>query len=860
MGKIMYFTDQNKENELCQEAEKFIFTLLELYIKRKDFAAIKSFLLPNITWQSFYSSNLLEGCLEVITCLEKERYLIGSISYEKCKIQAKKIHSELILIYVTGNFKMAEGTKQEMSAFQSFQITLFCCLDQSNFHIMHAHCSSSPYATPSQQTFYLEKLLQERTKQLTEKSLELETLTNNICGGVQICRLDEHFSFLYISNGFEKMIGYKKEELISMGYHHTCLVYPPDLHIIREGISTSLRVGEHFSMEYRMLRKDGKLIWVLDKGVRLKDDAAGSRVQCTLLDITTQKEQEEALRFSERRYEIALNSSDVTIFEYNIVTKELIFFNNTADMYNLPNIVQDGPETLISRGTIEALSVPGYRKMYRKIHAGEPQASCLITTKDASGMFHDFELTLTTIYDIDQNPVRAVGIRKNVTQMVRLQKEQEFGKTLVANRTFICESNLTSSKITDVNPTWLEKTPLQMKSYTVPELVNFACANLIAPEYEEVLRKHTSFDYLSQKFRQGEKLVSFTYKSKNTEGNYIWNEATINIIQDERFDDLYARFYEENIHEKKIKEQKAVEEKRRYDSMITKAVLAYEINITRNLAVHGHEKWDGIYDIQLTNDYSQMIEAFAQKAIHLEDRETFLETFRRETLLKNFYNGQQQIFCHYKKLAPDGKYKWNCCTLYSYEDPETGHVRGFSYVEDIDKQKRKELELKFNAEHDGMTKFYNKITTVEKIQEFLKTESAKKKMHAFFMIDIDHFKLINDYYGHAFGDAVLCDLSDRLRKIFREEDILGRVGGDEFCIFMKNVPALSLVNKKAQEICTKLKQNYDQDGITCEISASVGIVLYPYGGKNYEALYKQADNALYQAKKNGRNGYVIMEP
>ena len=827
--------------EFCRQAETFSLYFLKLFLSENS---------PNIIQSMLYSQDV---CNEFFSDGVNEKWDIS----ENCHVCAEIVASEAALVRVEGQLEGINTVYEAVRPKRLFHASLLCRRETGKFQVQHLHLSASPCGLSFEDTVQPVEVILNNSKLLNEKTLNLEALADNIYGGLQICRLDENFTHLYVSSGFEKLTGYSREELMQLGGCHVTLIYAPDLPVLRRQVPIHMKIGQTFSVEYRIVRKDGTLVWVLDKGVRLSDDDIGGRVQCILLDVTTNKKQEEALQLSEKRYEIALSSSDLTMFEYNIVTKDLIFFNGIGNMYMLPSIVPNGPETLIERGTIEPLSVPGYREMYRHIHAGEPRASCLITTKDAMGVLHDFELIMTTIYDLDGNPSRAIGVRKNVTQMIRLQKEREFGKTLVANRIFICEANITKNKITDLNREWTERHDLRILDYTVSEFTEWFCQTLVAPKYKGLLCQKLELEYLSYKFKQGEGLESFSYKSKNEQGLYVWHEGTVNVIRDERSGDLYSRFYEEYINERKTKEQKALEEKRLYESMTAKAVLTYEVNITRNIAMQGHEEWGKLYGIKQNSDYMQMIELFAQKVVYFEDREVFYRMFRRENVLKCFYNGQRQISCQYRKQGENEDYRWACCILHLYEDPETGDVRGFSYVEDIDKQKREELALKFNAEHDLMTKFYNKITTFEKVQGFLETDRAKRRLHAFLMIDIDHFKQINDNFGHAFGDKVLCELSDRLRSIFREEDILGRIGGDEFCVFMKNVPTTRLVGDKAQEICNKLKRSYEQDHVVCEISASVGISMYPSNGMDYESLYHQADEALYQAKKNGRNCYVM---
>ncbi|MDO5378179.1 MAG: diguanylate cyclase, partial [Clostridia bacterium] len=139
------------------------------------------------------------------------------------------------------------------------------------------------------------------------------------------------------------------------------------------------------------------------------------------------------------------------------------------------------------------------------------------------------------------------------------------------------------------------------------------------------------------------------------------------------------------------------------------------------------------------------------------------------------------------------------------------------------------------AQTDPLTLVSNKASTEERINAWL-TGAQREGMQAFFMLDIDHFKTINDVYGHAAGDEVLRRVSRMIREEFRADDIVGRIGGDEFVIFMKNIPFERIAAIHAQTLCTKARQ-LDVLGLGKEkISLSVGIAYAPMHGDTYRQL------------------------
>ncbi|MEG2833326.1 MAG: diguanylate cyclase, partial [Ruthenibacterium sp.] len=132
--------------------------------------------------------------------------------------------------------------------------------------------------------------------------------------------------------------------------------------------------------------------------------------------------------------------------------------------------------------------------------------------------------------------------------------------------------------------------------------------------------------------------------------------------------------------------------------------------------------------------------------------------------------------------------------------------------------------------------------------------------HALMVLDIDDFKGINDTLGHAFGDLVLIDVSAKLKTAFRSNDIVGRIGGDEFSVLMKNIPDTGSVLKKGAELSKLFHQTYVGEKQQCKISCSIGMIITEADAdESFETLYRKADAALYQAKQSGKNRFVLYQ-
>lgn len=161
-------------------------------------------------------------------------------------------------------------------------------------------------------------------------------------------------------------------------------------------------------------------------------------------------------------------------------------------------------------------------------------------------------------------------------------------------------------------------------------------------------------------------------------------------------------------------------------------------------------------------------------------------------------------------------------------------------------------ELQNKADTDLLTDLLNKIATEKKIIDYLQNE-GKGKRAMMFVLDIDNFKKINDTMGHAFGDEVLSTLGKQIRGEFRVNDIIGRTGGDEFIIFLKDLKDDATMKREAERVAEFFKNFRVGEYTKYSATASIGAAAYPADAQDFESLYKAADQALYKAKKRGKN-------
>ena len=160
------------------------------------------------------------------------------------------------------------------------------------------------------------------------------------------------------------------------------------------------------------------------------------------------------------------------------------------------------------------------------------------------------------------------------------------------------------------------------------------------------------------------------------------------------------------------------------------------------------------------------------------------------------------------------------------------------------------------AIHDGLTGLLVRRHFRERLEEEVARRSRRFSSLAFLMIDLDHFKKINDTYGHLVGDVVLREVARLIRRSVREIDLVGRYGGEEFAVALPEADrtfAVQIANRIRQAIEAALVQAYDE---TVRVSVSIGVALCPENARTADHLIEQADQAMYEAKKMGRNKTV----
>lgn len=305
------------------------------------------------------------------------------------------------------------------------------------------------------------------------------------------------------------------------------------------------------------------------------------------------------------------------------------------------------------------------------------------------------------------------------------------------------------------------------------------------------------------------------------------------------------------------------------------ALFSYCANATKDRIVDGieffsHRLWDN------SKKHTELLKNFARHCVHPDDRSKVFDISRpsyfQEKLehepshflllrlspanMLEITNLPKKVRTQMKEAQKEWLWVVIHCTI--TKNHSTGDILVYISLANVDHHVLQENALRLAAMTDSLTGLFNRTALGQRIQEYFAKEDA---VGAMFIIDLDNFKGINDTLGHPVGDQLLRETASLIQAEFRSDDILGRIGGDEFCIFAVGLKNPKVIHQKALKLNDHLWRLHAANaGEQLQISTSIGIALYPQHGENYETLYKNADIALYQAKRAGRNTYRIYSP
>lgn len=303
------------------------------------------------------------------------------------------------------------------------------------------------------------------------------------------------------------------------------------------------------------------------------------------------------------------------------------------------------------------------------------------------------------------------------------------------------------------------------------------------------------------------------------------------------------------IEEKELR-QKEVQQKRYQTIIDCSDDLFYEIGMNGEASV-GSERIKEKFGWEIPKESQTLDFKRAMEILHIYPED---EAIFRQTDLTKGAGAFDELTLRICKA--DGTPVWCHLSRTILIDKNNRPVSMLGKIVDVDDEIKEKQKLERKSRTDQLTGLLNKQTFEKEVRKYVEAHPAESACFVF--IDMDHFKDINDKFGHSVGDQVICETAKKIQLLFANFDLVARFGGDEFCVFVKDIPRDTLIDRLRFAV-KKMEQKYTYEGGSVKISASIGAAYCKRSSVGYKELMDMADSATYQAKDNGRNCYIIRD-
>lgn len=231
----------------------------------------------------------------------------------------------------------------------------------------------------------------------------------------------------------------------------------------------------------------------------------------------------------------------------------------------------------------------------------------------------------------------------------------------------------------------------------------------------------------------------------------------------------------------------------------------------------------------------------------------FLHPDYHDLVIEQFRNVKKGSFKHYDMPMINSNKEFYYLSITYVPIKSSGEVIGvYAIAHDITENRINEQQIEYMAYHDHLTHLVNRKRFEKELNRVISESERKDKKFALLFMDLNNFKIINDTYGHAFGDKLLVEVANRIRNNIDNPSYAARLGGDEFTLLIDNLNAYDEAMRWASQLLNKLNKPYQIDGITVSSTPSIGFSYYPRDGETTQVLLNKADKSMYENKRESK--------
>lgn len=394
--------------------------------------------------------------------------------------------------------------------------------------------------------------------ELNFSNVQLKNIINSIPGGVAIYRVSDIFETVYFSEGVPQLTGYTTEEYKKfIKSDASKMTYFEDTEMIINTVREAIENNKIVEIIFRKYHKNGSIIWVKMYGEKIGMDGDFPLIQCIFHNITEFKEKESALEIKRKQIELALSSTNISMWNYDISKNSFIKEENKNSLFGLDNIFFDSYKKFIDLDVVAEESKEEFIKLHKDLEAGKKSSSAVIRFNSKKINCEWQKITYINIFDNKNNPILAIGVSENVTEYMKSKKI--FNEEVMYLDSFKNDKLLTKVRANltkDIIEIYYAKENVDVleKGMSYASATSIISSNAYTEKEKLTVTIGLNKERILREFKNGKKTHSIIYRRVTIDGNVIWVNLNINVYADPESGDIKTFMYSTDINTEKINE------------------------------------------------------------------------------------------------------------------------------------------------------------------------------------------------------------------------------------------------------------------------------------------------------------------